>query len=114
MANPIHLQILQSGLENWNKWRDSQPSNFIPDLSNANLEGINLKPSKYVNGENFSDLFNIEHANDEEIFYLINLENANLIEVNFKNAIFLETNFKGTNLKKEDFKQEHHANIIFK
>ncbi len=47
MANEEHLEILNSGVETWNRWRDENPDT-VPDLSHANLVGralmgINLR-----------------------------------------------------------------------
>ncbi len=50
MANEDHLEILNSGVEAWNRWREENPDT-APDLSHANLVGralmgINLNGSK--------------------------------------------------------------------
>jgi len=47
MANNAQLQILKSGVEQWNRWRDDNPD-VVPDLSyamldNAVLQGANLR-----------------------------------------------------------------------
>jgi hypothetical protein len=36
MANPEHLEILNQGVESWNKWRKENP-HIKPDLSEAFL-----------------------------------------------------------------------------
>ena len=41
MANKEHLAILKEGVETWNRWRAT--SSELPDLSDANLEGIDLE-----------------------------------------------------------------------
>jgi hypothetical protein len=42
MANPEHLAILKQRVEVWNGWREAQPGTY-PDLSRADLKGMNLK-----------------------------------------------------------------------
>lgn len=41
MANPEHLDILEQGVEAWNRWLGDNP-NVLPDLSGANLRDANL------------------------------------------------------------------------
>lgn len=43
MANPEHLAILKQGPKAWMAWRKTMPFEFRPDLTNANLQGMNLK-----------------------------------------------------------------------
>jgi uncharacterized protein YjbI with pentapeptide repeats len=45
MANPVHVKILNQGVGVWNKWREENPD-IIPDLKNADLQGINLNGAK--------------------------------------------------------------------
>lgn len=42
MANPEHLEIIQQGVEVWNRWREEHPEE-IPDLEDANLWGADLR-----------------------------------------------------------------------
>ncbi len=42
MANEKHVALLESGVENWNKWREENPDEK-PDLEGADLGGANLK-----------------------------------------------------------------------
>ncbi len=41
MANQEHTDIIKQGVRAWNKWRAENPT-IDPDLSNADLQGINL------------------------------------------------------------------------
>jgi len=41
MANPEHLDILDAGVEAWNRWRHEQPD-VVPNLEKANLAGCEL------------------------------------------------------------------------
>jgi uncharacterized protein YjbI with pentapeptide repeats len=45
MANPEHVKILNQGVGVWNKCREENPD-IIPDLKNADLQGINLSGAK--------------------------------------------------------------------
>ena len=49
MANEAHLEILNSGVEAWNRWREENPDT-LPDLGHANLVGLTLM------GINFSQV----------------------------------------------------------
>ena len=48
MANRRHLNILEQGVETWNRWREEN-SDIEPDLRGANLQG------KELVGADFSD-----------------------------------------------------------
>jgi hypothetical protein len=73
MANPVHLEILQQGVEAWNAWRAKEPS-VRPDLSEANLSGANLS------GTNLS--VNLSGAN----LYWTNLTGADLSRADLTGA----------------------------
>jgi hypothetical protein len=42
VANEKHVEMLRSGVEVWNRWRDQNPE-VIPDLSGADLRGADLR-----------------------------------------------------------------------
>jgi hypothetical protein len=42
MSDPKLVELLRSGVTNWNRWRDENRS-IIPDISGANLNGVNLE-----------------------------------------------------------------------
>ena len=48
MANPEHLELLLDGIDTWNEWREEFPT-VEPDLSEADLAGVNLKGA-YLSG----------------------------------------------------------------
>jgi len=81
MTETTHIDILEQGTEVWNKWRaenpGTKPSLAEEDLSDLDLNGINL-------GE--ADLTNAE-------FYDTDLSNANL-----KMALLTEADFSGATL----------------
>lgn len=70
MANPEHLEILQQGVEAWNKWREENPE-ITPDLSNTNLSEANLSEADLSNT-------NLSKAN----LAMANLFEADLFEAN--------------------------------
>jgi hypothetical protein len=47
MANPEHLKILKRGVEEWNQWREANPS-IQPDLSEAYLSETDLSRAKLI------------------------------------------------------------------
>ena len=42
LASHDHIDILKSGVRNWNKWREENTT-VTPDLKGAILEGANLR-----------------------------------------------------------------------
>jgi uncharacterized protein YjbI with pentapeptide repeats len=76
LANPEHLAKLKDGVEAWNQWREQNPK-IPPDLSGANLSGVNLK------GANLSR---------------VNLDEASLIGTNLIVANLSEASLLGADL----------------
>lgn len=72
MADPKHLEILELGVDEWNKWRKDNPS-VKPDLSDVNLQHQNLS------GINFEGA---------------NLSGANLMVTTFEGASFKNAQLK--------------------
>jgi hypothetical protein len=102
MADGFQLEILNSGIDNWNKWRVENPEVRI-DLSsavfkqNANLENANLSNANlrsiFLVGANLqkTDLTNADFSRGT-------LEGAN-----FKHAILIQTHLSYCNLVAADF-----------
>jgi hypothetical protein len=90
MNKIIHLDILEKGIESWNKWRaenpDIRPQLVDEDLSELDLSGINLSEA---------DL-------SETDFYGTDLSNANLKMVSLKGADLSGANLSGAELYKAD------------
>jgi len=98
MANPKHLEILDSGITAWNEWRKAKPQ-VLPNLrkaklSNQDLDGANLNDTNLrradlsgarLSGASFrrSDLRRA------------NLSNATLRGADFTSTTLIETNFEG-------------------
>ena len=105
MANPEHVGILKSGVEEWNAWRRENPS-VRPEYKNANfrdvdLRGVNFKHAKFI-GTDFSgaDLrgANLEDADLKEAkFWGADLSGASLSEANLTNANLSHTRCTNTN-----------------
>lgn len=72
MANKEYVEILKSGISNWNEWRIKNPD-IRPDLS----------------GLSFYDIF--DKSND--IYYIPSLDNANFDRCNLRNAQMRDCEF---------------------
>ncbi len=75
MANEKHVELLKSGFQAWNKWRDENPDE-IPNLSGANLSGVDLR--------------------------FANLSRAKLFWTNLSGAVLLRVNLSGADLSNAD------------
>jgi hypothetical protein len=79
MANPEHLEILNQGVEAWNKWRLDHQEVLHPDLKDADLSSVDL-----------------ENANLSGVqFNHVNLSDADLTGANLGNASLFFTNLSG-------------------
>jgi hypothetical protein len=79
MANPEHLEILNQGVESWNKWRKENP-HIKPDLSEAFLFGRIFSGADF----SFAELFRVEFFG--AVLNKANFSNANLVEATLVNA----------------------------
>lgn len=89
MANLDHLALLKSGAVRWIEWRRKNPD-IEPDLSVANLRGINLRGGS-LSKANFrgADLCNtlLIRANlNKANFSMANLSGAMLIEASLSDG----------------------------
>jgi uncharacterized protein YjbI with pentapeptide repeats len=85
MADPEHLEILEKGVDHWNKWRNENLET-VPNLSAAKLSGAILRGA---------DLRRVD-------FYMANLVGADLSHANLIEADLIETNLLKTNLTKAE------------
>ncbi|MEP6667579.1 MAG: toll/interleukin-1 receptor domain-containing protein [Chthoniobacter sp.] len=109
MAESQHLEILESGVEAWNEWRNDNPQ-VVPDLRGADLSdgeyttydpdagliGINLEGADLRNAKlRDADLFeaNMRYAN---------LEGADLCGAGMSMADLIRTNCQGAHLQMTD------------
>lgn len=109
MAEQNHLEILEQGMKAWNEWRKANPE-VIPDLSYADLRGIDLRPgdSYKDNGPEFIEEilqgFNLSNANlqsaviSRSILVCVNFKGANLLDAKLNESLVLGANFTGANL----------------
>jgi len=101
MANPEHLEILQQGVEQWNKWR-KEHLEIRPDLRKGELERANLHGA-YLNEADLekADLFraDLSHANLREAkLRRANLGGAYLNEADLEKADLFRADLDEANL----------------
>lgn len=100
-ARQHHVDILKSGVEQWNKWREENPS-VTPDLAKANLGEV------YLAGANLAKV-NLAKANLAGAALMgANLKVANLAKVNLAKA-----NLAGANLVEADLREANLNGAIF-
>jgi len=96
MADDRHLEILDRGIEEWNRWRKRHPESR-PDLSKANLINRDLSKADF-NGADLSgaDLSKaqLSHAS----LHGANLESSTLILADLLGAILNESNLSAASL----------------
>jgi len=111
MANRDHLEILNQGVETWNKWREENPT-IIPNLEGAclreaSLWKVNLKKADLREADLWeADLrqADLRQANLCGIslrgadLWKANLCGADLQEAKLEGSIFIETNLEKANL----------------
>lgn len=102
MANPEHLEILNQGVEAWNKWREENPD-IVPDLRGAdlsasNLEHINLNGT-LLNKTNLSEARLNNSQGEGAIFTQTILSNAQI-----NTSLFAKAQFTQAQMDKVQFK----------
>ena len=119
MANLQHVNILKSGVEAWNNWRQANREEVVDlskaDLSNADLRKANLKEAnlKKVNLGEYDTLFGYESANlegadlefatlEEASLCAVNLRRANLLGAKLGKANLVDADLTGANLLEAD------------
>jgi beta-lactamase regulating signal transducer with metallopeptidase domain len=90
-GDPEQLNIIESGVGEWNQWRDRNPK-VIPDLRGAFLSEANL------NSADFHDAL-LDNINLKEAV----LDWANLEGASLKCAILKEATFNGAHMMRADF-----------
>ncbi len=111
MANQEHLNILDQGVEAWNKWRKER--HILPDLneatlSKADLTDVNFSEANLI-GANLSEAtltgadLSITQLNEADlrksILHDTNLTTANLTGANLTEASLFWANLRGADLK---------------
>ena len=110
MANPEHLEILQRGVEQWNKWRDEQYVNNWQkhmdlevewDLSGANLSTANLaRANLSMTNLKGADLRQAA-LNGADLLWAL-LDEANLTEAELRGADLNGADLREANLCEAD------------
>jgi uncharacterized protein YjbI with pentapeptide repeats len=97
MATQKHYDILLSGVEKWNQWRQKYPK-INPNLTDSDLRNLKL------DGGNFNrvDFRGAKIANST--FYYANFVGANLSGISFRNNLFEKVDFELTNLSNTNFR----------
>ncbi|NER83525.1 MAG: hypothetical protein F6K42_29030 [Leptolyngbya sp. SIO1D8] len=106
MADEVYLELIERGVEHWNRWREEHPDS-LPDLSGAylfeaelsgiNLRGANLNRACLI-GANLKAA-NLYQANLQNLYgSKINLEGANLSEATLNKANLSESQLANTTL----------------
>ena len=103
MPNEKHFEIVQQGVEEWNKWREENPE-IEPDLSDIDLSDMKL------NNANLSDTDLRRSILRNTDFRGANLVRADLRAVNINKASFnlaklREANFSEAYLRESDFSE---------
>ncbi len=91
MANQEHLDILNHGVDVWNKWRKENP-NIVPNLIKADIRGYNLS---------FID-FSYAMLSESDLSFT-NLFHAKLSDALLLKALFIKTNFTDSKLSNANF-----------
>lgn len=101
MANPEYLTILKKGVEEWNTWRNANPSDRWPDLSGADLTGAYLIEADltgaYLSGGHLSDA-HLRRAD---------LSDADLNDAHLSRADLTEAILRGARLRRADLTDAH-------
>ena len=116
MANQDHVDIIKQGVRAWNKWRAENPA-IIPDLRNAQLQGINLVALMVLNeaGSPYREVVNLREVildganlSDAHLRYA-DLRGASLRGVNLRTAGLIDANLSRTDLRGAVYAQNHTA-----
>ena len=96
VADKKQLEILEQGVDAWNKWRDENRGVRI-DLKSADFRGADLLGANLGSADLFSS--NLRNANFKSAnFSRANLSYADLLSANLSNANLCNANLRNTNL----------------
>jgi len=101
MANQEHFDILNQGVEVWNKWREEHPE-IQPDFSEADLSGYDLFQVNF-NGVNLRKACLIATSCVDANFIEADLCEADLSGADFRWACLNQANLIKANLSFSDF-----------
>jgi uncharacterized protein YjbI with pentapeptide repeats len=111
MPNEKHLNILERGVDAWNRWRDEHRE-VTPDLQNVILR------KKYLRGANLrtallqdSDLSESDLSQSQLAYAL--LQNSSLSNANLTGAILSHANLAGANLTRANLSKTDCSKLTF-
>ena len=103
MANQEHFDVLEQGVDAWNKWRRNSPISPWPDLSGADLKGIDLSRGNLVEVSlGWADLRKADLSKCDLFDAGLagaNLREANLTGANLNEALLREVDLSGADLR---------------
>ena len=125
MADTAQLELLQSGVDRWNRWRFAHPT-VRPNLRGADLHGIDLAGANlhdaYLLGANLSQAYlfeadfqsaNLRGANLTRCCLIgANLHNAYLAEANLYHAYLAETDLSDAYLAQANLREADLTNAL--
>ncbi len=98
MANQEHFDVLEQGVDAWNKWRRNSPISPWPDLSGADLKGIDLSRGNLVEVSlGWADLRKADLSKCD--LFDAGLAGANLSGANLARADLTRAGLAGANLR---------------
>lgn len=86
MANQEHLDIFWQSADIWNQWRADNP-NITPDLSYADLSGVDLSDSTFSGDMSYANLSGVDLT--KATFFYVNLSGAIFQKTNFIRSVFI-------------------------
>jgi uncharacterized protein YjbI with pentapeptide repeats len=92
MANQTHLDVLKSGVDRWNDWRNAAP-NVVPDLVNGDIGSKPHFTGANLHGANLSGF----HFGDG-ILDSCDFSNAKLVRAELSDVIVSHSRFTGADL----------------
>jgi TIR domain-containing protein/pentapeptide repeat protein len=111
MANPVHLQILEQGVEAWNAWRE-QNEGIRPDLSEIHLHDLSLSEAN-LSEVNLTRAYLTEISLSRADLSRSDLSGAEFWVANLSEADLTHANLTGTSLRDAFFNEADltHANL---
>lgn len=102
MWNPEHLDLLKSGVEQWNAWR-TKNEDICPDLNDADLNGVDLSGANLSSAQLFAaelKATNLSHADlSKANLYHAGLQGANLNRADLTDANLSNAELEGADLR---------------
>ncbi|MDT4896661.1 MAG: hypothetical protein QOH25_1738 [Acidobacteriota bacterium] len=111
MANPKHLEALNLGVKSWNAWRKAHsraPRKITPDLSGAQLNGMNLRGYDFSHANLWEVQFRQTDLRRADLSFAqmsnADLSSANLSRCQVRHTILSGANLTGATLRHADLR----------